>query len=360
MTSLVICPDCQRKLKVPESAVGKSIHCPTCKALIPLVSEPELTTLDSDSSETDAPSRSRAVRTTPPLRSAAARPRIRPPQDEEPEDNVEPAAEKSIRKKSSRRRGPIRKKSSAGLIIGLTVGGVVLLLVLLAGGAGLLLHFVRNRPVPQAEWQTFAPPNGNCSVLMPGTPQSQPMTTLGLTINKYLVTRVREKAFFVVAFANFGPDPLQPNALEIVMNAERDHLLRTLNGKVTSETPITLGNLPGREFQLATVPQGTVIERIYLAKVGDTHRVYLAVAAGDNITPNQGDATRFFDSFKIDGAAMPPTFLDAAAPQNEPKPPPVVNPPPPSVVNPPPANPQPNPPRTIPRPRPPRRPLPGR
>jgi hypothetical protein len=327
-----------------------------CNALVPLVSEPDLTILDPEGSEPDTPSPAHVVKTTPPLQGAAARPRIQPPQDEEPEDDVERAAKK-----------PIRRKSSVGLIIGLAVGGVgLLLLVLVGGGVGLLLHFVRNKPIPQADWQTFTPPNGDCSVLMPGTPQSQPLTVLGLTVNKYLLARTREKAFFVVAFADLGPDPLQPNILEMMTNGERDHIMQTVKGTVTSETSITLGNLPGREFQISTRPRGTIIERIYLAKIGGTHRFYLVTAAGDNMMPNSSDAARLFDSFKITAPAVPPTFLNAAAQQDGPKPPVVNRPPanpqpnPPIVVNPPPANPRPNPPRIIPRPRPPRRLPPGR
>ena len=138
--------------------------------------------------------------------------------------------------------------------------------------------------------------------------EHQDTTTLGITTSKYVVSRVEEKAFFLVAFVTFGPDPVPPSALESVAKAERDHMLRTVNGKVGSETPITLGNLPGREFHISTVPQGTIIERFYLAKVNGKHRVYLVVAAGDTLTPNTGDAVRFFDSFKTDASALPPTF----------------------------------------------------
>jgi hypothetical protein len=356
MSALVFCPDCKRTLKVPDSAVGKSIRCPTCKTLLPPVSGPAI---DPEDSEPDTSSRRGAMTTAPLPRTAPTRPLSRPPEEEAAEDDLE-LEEKPIRKRPSRKASSLRKKSSAGPIIGLVVGGVALL-ALLGGGATLLWHFGRTRGkgIAQAEWQTFMPPNGDCSVLMPGAPQSQPVTTLGFTVNKYLVTRTREKAFFAVAFANLGPDPLQPNALELVANAERDHILRTLNGKVTSQVSITLGNLPGREVQITTIPRGTLIERVYLANLGGTHRVYLVVAAGDYMTPNQDDATRFFDSFKITAPVTPPTFLDAAAPLGGPKQP--------IIVNVPPANPGPMPPIVIPRPVQPRpipvprqpRPIPG-
>ena len=310
--AVVLCPDCNQKLRVPESAMGKTFRCPACKALISPVSEP------------DAPAPSRAVKKSPP-RTAAVPSRGQPPREEEPEDDDEPRAEGPIRRKSARESRSIRNKSSTGLIIGLVAGGVMLLLVLVGGGATVIWLVARSRGkgIAESEWQTFAPPNGNCSVLMPGTPQPQPMTTLGITINKFLLTRTREQEFFVVAFANYGPDPLQPGILDTVVNAERDNLLRTLNGKPSSETSITLGALPGREFQIAIQPHGTLIERMYLAKVGGIHRLYLMVAAGDNMTPNDADAKRFFASFKVDGSVLPPTFAGAGpvGPNPQPNPP---------------------------------------
>lgn len=319
---------------------GKTFRCPICKAVIAPVSS-RSTESDPASDDPDAPSPSRGVTTAPSSRSAPI-PASRPPRDEEPEEDIDPAEEKTIRANRPRKKRSIRKQSSNGLIIGLVSGSVVLLLLLVGGGGALIWHFARSRgkDISQSEWQNFSPPNGDCSALMPGTPQFQPMTTLGITVNKYLVTRVGEKEFFVVAFMNLGPDPIQPNVLEVAANAEREHIMRTLNGTAKSETSIALGNIPGREFQLAIVPHGTLIERIYLAKIGNTHRLYLVVAAGDYLTPNSNDATRFFSSFKIDGAAMPPTFLDAAAPLGGAQPPPAVNPPQP--------NPRPNPPRPIP------------
>lgn len=192
MSSLVVCPDCQRKLKVPVMAVGKTIRCPPCKALIPSVSEPRATTSALGSCELDNPSPYRLLTASPAPRTAPSRSRRQQLQEEEPEDDVEPVEEKPLRDKSSRKPRPIRRKSSAGLMIGLVAGAVVLMIVLLGGGATLIWHFARTRGqvISQTEWQTFTPPNGNCSILMPGTPQSQPLTTLGLTVNKFIVTRV--------------------------------------------------------------------------------------------------------------------------------------------------------------------------
>lgn len=341
MSSILLCPSCRRKLRVPETALGKTLRCPDCRALFSAESDPDLS------------SPSRAVKTAP--SPPAAGPTLsRPPRNEEPEEERQPA-EEPIPRRSVRRDEPVRNNSSAGLIIGLAVGGgMLLLLVLLAGGGALAWFFMRTPrmgaspvqstafPPPNGNfpnllpgkaprggvWQTFAPPKGSCSVLMPGTPLSQPMTSLGFTLNKYLLTRLPEKDFYVVAFGDFGPDPLPRNIGEIMANAERDHLLRTLHGQATRETAITLGNLPGREIQLSIQPRGTIVERIYLAKINGIHRVFIVVAAGDLMTPTSAEATRFFGSFKIEGAPQPPTYVDGAAlPGGVNRPPFIMNPP---------------------------------
>ncbi len=332
--------------------MGKTIRCPVCKAFIPPESEPRSAASDAENAEPDAPSPSRAVKTTPSPRTVSTPSRDRPPSEEEPEEDIESAIEKPFLEKSSRKKRSIRKKSSAGLIIGLAAGGVVLLLLVLGTGAGLLWYFVRNKAIPEAEWQPCSPPNCGCTVLMPGAPVPQTMNILGLTMNQYQVERKKENAAFALAFFDVPPQALRPNILEDIANSSREGAQARMNGStVSSQTSITLGNLPGREYQLKMPTRGTFITRIYLAKVGDTHRVYVVMAGGDNIQPNTGDAVRFFDSFKIDASALPPSF-DGAAGQGGAQPPPGVNPPPPNLPS--------NSPRTPPRSRPPQGPRRGR
>lgn len=350
MSALVLCPECKRKLKVPDTAVGKTIRCPMCKASIPPVTGPAS---DTEDAEPHIPSRPRSVKTAPPPRTAP-RGQLNREEDMEDEDDDAPVEEKPIRKKPSRKRRPIRKKSSAGPIIGLAVGGVLLLIVLLGSGFAVFRYFSRSRTIPEAEWQSFSPPNSGCSVLMPGTPVPQPMNVIGVTMRFYEVKRLKENAAFSLAICEVPPHVVRPSLLEDMTKGSRDGILAQISGaKVTSETSITLGNLPGREIQLQRPTRGSIIARWYLAKIGNTHRAYAVVAEGDYIQPNKGDAARFLDSFKIDASATPPTF-DNAAPPFGPQQPPVVNPPPATPgAMPPQPNPGPMPPQANPQPQPP-------
>ncbi|HEY7422842.1 MAG TPA: hypothetical protein VH682_01150, partial [Gemmataceae bacterium] len=184
------------------------------------------------------------------------------------------------------------------------------------------------------------------TILIPGTPVQHTRTIGAITTTHYQVERKKESATFEVAFFDLPAPFLPPTILDDMAKGARANALPLLKSTVSSHSSIFLGDLPGREDQFKLPTRGTFITRIYLAKVGNTHRVYMVMAGGQSIQPNKDDAARFFDSFKLTAPATPPTFAGAAG-EGGPQPP---------VVNPPPANPQPNPPRTIPRPRPPQGP----
>jgi DNA-directed RNA polymerase subunit RPC12/RpoP len=220
MSSSVVCPDCKRKLKVPETMRDKAFRCPACKAVISPLSKSRSTASDPESDEPDAPSPSRAMKTASSSRSASVPSRIRPPRDEEPVDDLEVVDEEPIRAKSSRKRRPTRKKSSTGLIVGLMMGGAALLIVLALGG-GLVWILLRIKTIPESEWQVFAPPNSGCTVLMPGTPESKTLNILGITMTQYEVNRKKEDAYFGVATFDVPPQSLRPNLLEDVAKGAR-------------------------------------------------------------------------------------------------------------------------------------------
>lgn len=337
MSSSILCPECKRKLAVPESLAGKSFRCPACKTIIPPTSKAGTAESDPESDEAEAPRPSRAVKTARSPRTAPAVPLRRPPRIEEPEEDFEEEDEEPIRDRPRRKSRPIRKSSSKGLIIGLVAGGVILLLLVLGIGGTVLWVVLRGKGIPQSEWQSFAPPGSDCTVLMPGVPTSQPLNILGIRVTQYQVERKKEKVVFVVGVYEIPGQLVRANLLDEMANGSRTGAMNSMGGgTVTSDSAITLGNVPGREFQIkpATNP-GILIGRIYLAKIGNKHRAYLLMAGGDFMKPDSSDAARFFDSFKFTADATPPDLAGAAAGGG-------MQPP---AFNPPPANPQPNMPR---------------
>lgn len=357
MTSIVTCPDCKRKLKVPEAMAGKTIRCPACKSPIPA------------DAELDAPAPSRLVKTTPSPRSAAMPSRGRPSSDEEPEVDLELVEDEPIREKRPRKKRPSRQKSSTGLIIGLVVGGVLLLLTVLGGGVGLMVYLVRNKMGSDAAWLPFTPPGSDCTVLMPGTPTPQMNNVFDIQATQYVVERKNGHEAIGIGIFDLPPRVLRPSLLQDIANGYQKGVMDRLGGgQVESNKPITLGNLSGLEFQgKLTSRRGGLIGRIYLATVGARHRAYVLALISESLELNTSDAARLFDSFKITAPARPPDLRGIEAgggapplPGNNPPQmnPPQMNPPQmnPPRMNPPRMNPPPNIPRPMPGPRMPRGP----
>src|SRR5579871_6539599 len=114
MSALLVCPECNRKLKIPDSAVGKSVRCPGCQALIPAAKQ---STAERE-----------AVTANPAPPPAVVPVRKRPSLGDESADD--PAL--GVRK-------PVRRRSSLGLILGLVIGGGVLFLCVIGGGVAALV-----------------------------------------------------------------------------------------------------------------------------------------------------------------------------------------------------------------------------
>lgn len=350
MSSSLLCPECKRKLTVPETLLGKSFRCPACKTIIPPTSKARTAESDSKSDEAEAARPSRAVKTASSPRTAPVVVRRPPPRVEEPDEDIDADDEEPIRDKPRRKKRPIRKSSSSGLVIGLVVGGVVLFLLVLGIGGAVLWVVLRVKTIPESAWQTFSPKDGDCTVSMPGMPTTQPLNILGVQVTQYQVERKKEKVIFVIGIYDLPLQFVPPNLLDDMVNGMRTGAMISMDGggTVTSDSNITLGNIPGREFQIKpTKNPGLLIGRAYLAKVGTRHRAYLLMAGGDNMKTNSSDAARFFDSFKLTATATAPDLNGAAAGGR-------MQPP---AFNPPPANPQPNMPRpNFPGKRPPRMP----
>jgi hypothetical protein len=314
MSAILVCPECKRKLRIPETVAGKSVRCPACKTLIP----PAL------QAPAEAITEQKPAAPVVLEEAAPARPRSRPRLEaDEDQDDGAPSRTKQV-----------KKRSSTGMILGLVLAGGCLGMMCVGGGVAALVYFAFNKTIPDSDWQTFTPPNGGCTVLMPGTPVAQSLPVPGLTITQYMVERKNINTAFAVAFCDVPPQNVRPSLLRDVANSSRDGILAKMSGgKVISEAEISLGNMPGREYQIQPTTRGTFIGRVYLAKIGGTHRLYLLIAGGDTIQPGTGYAVRFFDSFQVTAPTTAPNLGGGAVVRREQ--PPANNPPQPGPNQPP-------------------------
>ncbi len=276
----ITCPECDRRLNAPATAAGKKIRCPSCEAVF--LCQP----VDEPAAEDERKLMRRR---------------------EEPEEPSEASDEGEERPRRRRRRS-IKKRSSAGLWSGVAVAAGLFVLLMVGGAAVLIALALRRPSIPEADWITFATPDGGCLVLMPGTPVLDNTALKNAPGNKYLLVRKQEDVFFAVAYVDLPTIGVTPALLTLASNAERDALQQKVGGTVILAQDVSVLGYSGREFQIrAALPhRGVVVERLFLVPNGLTTRLYIVGTGGSIIEPGTGVAAKFFASLAIKTAPAAP------------------------------------------------------
>ena len=341
----IICPACKVALKLKGAPpVGQPIRCPACKKQFSIrpkqpaapgpakPQQPAAGPLPGAAvrqgrmkdgkiiRQTDCPSCRAVLRTTSPLPVGKAikcpkcarpfrlfGPKAQPgPQQAKPTQEAtkvkapaaaQPSTAVKARPQAALRGVPWRTLTAItviGLLLGIWIG----------------LRWYLPADIPEHEWETFTLKDDRCQISMPGSPESVPvMPGRGASeTKKFSVGRMNDRGMFgpllgrVEAGFSLAVSLNEPTAtFEQLYAAERDSVVRRVNGTLLSEEPITLNGIPGREFQVKFA-NGMVIARFYRLQAQPNSRSYLVVAGGTHLRPGAGDAARFLDSFKIEPA----------------------------------------------------------
>jgi hypothetical protein len=175
-------------------------------------------------------------------------------------------------------------------------------LLLAAAAVAIILTVFRDPapgttlPVPEAEWAVYRPAGGGCSVLMPGNPRVM-RTPTG---DRYWLIRKQERCEFLLVCGhpgeNVGVDDI-PKLLAI----DRASLLRTFeNSKVGRDEDTTFAGFPGREMEIDGTGGRVSVMRGFLTGTGRAKRVYELRVGGFGIRADDGDAAKFFNSFRLE------------------------------------------------------------
>src|SRR5262245_18381177 len=142
--SILQCPQCDTRLKLPPSYTGKKARCPKCHGLVDVPSDEVEEDVAVVEEEESSPSRRVTPRPKPQLSvdepgpsSARRRPAVREEEEDEPDDEPAP------RKKRPRRRKREQQGPTAATVIG--IGQYLFAFWLLLAGLG-----YRFRPVSYA------------------------------------------------------------------------------------------------------------------------------------------------------------------------------------------------------------------
>lgn len=161
--------------------------------------------------------------------------------------------------------------------------------------------------VPASAWQKFVPPNGACSVLLPGTPDAEPIGTnpfssLMLTGERYSVRRWFDGVTVSVGWVDLDAERIRLARPEDVLAAEQRRLQETLGGSVEVEASVKFNQYQGAELTYRT-REGPVIVRLLAALDPPKPRLFILSVAGPNVTADGPVPRRFFASFTIIPAA---------------------------------------------------------
>lgn len=241
----VSCHQCGKPFQVPETSVGKAVVCPWCQEA--------------------APARTASPAGVP-----------------------EPVPD-----------APVVRSRFRFVILGL-------LCVVVAGGTFAVSRYGSGQ-VPAGAWQKFTPPDGECSVLLPGTPDAEaiglnPFSPLMRTGERYSVRRWFDDVSVTVGWVNLDAERTRLARPEDVIAAEQRRLEETLGGKVEAEATVKFNQHTGAELTFRT-EAGPVIVRLIAALDRPNPRLFILSVAGSSITADGPVARKFFPSFAMTPAS---------------------------------------------------------
>ena len=150
-----------------------------------------------------------------------------------------------------------------------------------------------------AKWETVT--EGDLSVEMPGKPtkQAQDLPTPAGKASGQLLTLDKGAEAYVLAFHTFPPLVASANIdPKPLLKGASDSVVRSMNGKVTSQRDVNVGGHPGTEIIGEGNKDGKDVEftiRVYWAKPRLIQTLYLSEKGkGD-----KSNATKFVESLKI-------------------------------------------------------------
>lgn len=162
--------------------------------------------------------------------------------------------------------------------------GMFLLLALAIGCSGV-------------ELKEFSP-DGKFKVLMPGSPEDNSKSAMGLQI-KIWASKVGGSGVMLTSVTELPPgaDAGNPDA---VLDGAAKGQMGSMGATVTKTTNITLNNkYPGRALEGTVSPQGgkpgTASSRIYLVK----NRLYQLLTLGEGGFAGSADSAKFLESLQI-------------------------------------------------------------
>ncbi|MBP3959097.1 hypothetical protein J8F10_27955 [Gemmata sp. G18] len=290
----VHCTSCDKPFQVPDEALGRPTLCPWCQAVVtalpvtPTVVEPAL---------------------APPG----------PPHTPEPPAPVIPVAklveprplsldEDVPPKPRARRAAPHTSAKPRAVLVTIVIVAALAITVVVMGLTVAALGYGSGR-VSERGWTEYTPPDGSCSVLLPGRPTEEDTgasTAESITGGK----RFTSEGWYTRSTAWLAWGDLDPGFAASIaadkdkvftasaIRTELDREKARLEGTVTKEAEIRFKNAWGIEVHMDS-PRGKVVEWLILVTEGGRPRLYVYGVRAKNIAHDSAVVRRMFTSFKV-------------------------------------------------------------
>lgn len=150
---------------------------------------------------------------------------------------------------------------------------------------------VANVPTKPAEWRTFTPPEGRCSLQMPGTPRKDEENRQQYFVE---IGSTRYSLFWGDQQGTFNT----ARDFEAALDRERERILTAIpGGELVREERITLDGHDGRSWEVIrnTGQQVKFLIRCYQVR----QRQYLLYVSFPLASEEQTEAKRYLDSFRL-------------------------------------------------------------
>jgi outer membrane lipoprotein-sorting protein len=154
-------------------------------------------------------------------------------------------------------------------------------------------------PTDNAAWPEFLSEEGRFKILMPSKPLTQTLTfesQQGQIVHHSFMAN-REGIMCIVDYADLPKSMADATNIKPIFDASRDEFLKSIEGKLAGETPISLDGYPGREIKIDR-RGGEARLRFYMVH----SRFYqLAMVRFEFLSKPSGEMEKFFGSFKLTG-----------------------------------------------------------
>jgi hypothetical protein len=287
----VACLKCGKPFQVPEAAAGTTVTCPWCKLATSALPVAGLTG-NEPPPPPGAPTPALSLDDAPPADLPVAPVVAPPPPARQP---VVPVAPPKPRK-------PFPFKTAAIVLVASAVCGVVAFLVVGVARGRIPVPGRGVDRIPDGAWSDFTPPDGSCTVSLPGSPsEAESFSGTG--------KRYTTRGWFSGVTTWVGWIDLEGEWLQKARTPEAWHLLRPRfeavldkqkgewNATVVRQTTKKYDDPLTVEVEMQ-LPDGYAVERFVVVPKGAHPRIYYLGLAGRGVTADCGAAQKLFGSLR--------------------------------------------------------------